>query len=533
MTPSCKRSSLLLALLAAVAASACRTSGPAPAPPATEAPGGAAPPPGAPPSTAAGALLGPASLSARELIARIEWRAYQQGIHPRRKEALDLATDGRTLYQTSANIVRERAAAELARQRGCNPTADEFKQEVARRPAAAELFGLTPEQRQERFSRYQLLDMQTAEAAITDDLLRFCLIQKLSDALTPKDFHAEWIRATDFMVATLAVVRLPVPFETLDRIERERASDIDAYYRENPTEFWVPPQTRISLLRINAAPSVGRDTLRRIDEQMRQWRDEIAANPARFEELARLHSNDASAPRGGDFGWVTQEQYRDAFTLPVGELSQPIRRPLSIDLIKVHERRGVRRKPLDGPLRREIAAILARSSGPSEAETALAAQVLEAFNKGEAFIGPLRSTKGVEVVETPVFGRERNGMVPGVGPRPELNAFLFDSLRAEGAVTPRPFWAGREFVVAKAISRNLPDPQQWTEGSGDFSRAQAPAIAGDRMRDLIDALGQPEVNTDALAELLRQFVAPPAAEGSGTAAPGSGASPPAAAPPTR
>jgi hypothetical protein len=53
------------------------------------------------------------------------------------------------------------------------------------------------------------------------------------------------------------------------------------------------------------------------------------------------------------------------------------------------------------------------------------------------------------------------------------------------------------------------------------------------MRDLIDALGQPEVNTDALAELLRQFVAPPAAEGSGTAAPGSGASPPAAAPPTR
>jgi peptidyl-prolyl cis-trans isomerase SurA len=65
---------------------------------------------------------------------------------------------------------------------------------------------------------------------------------------------------------------------------------------------------------------------------------------ASFAELARLYSNDLSAGKGGDLGWLYQgdtvpdfERAMDA--LKIGEISQPVRSPFGWHLIVVHERR--------------------------------------------------------------------------------------------------------------------------------------------------------------------------------------------------
>jgi peptidyl-prolyl cis-trans isomerase SurA len=67
-------------------------------------------------------------------------------------------------------------------------------------------------------------------------------------------------------------------------------------------------------------------------------------NGGNFAELARLYSNDLSASKGGDLGWLYQgdtvpefEHAMDA--LKVGEISQPVRSPFGWHLIVVHERR--------------------------------------------------------------------------------------------------------------------------------------------------------------------------------------------------
>jgi peptidyl-prolyl cis-trans isomerase SurA len=67
-------------------------------------------------------------------------------------------------------------------------------------------------------------------------------------------------------------------------------------------------------------------------------------NGADFAELARLHSNDLSAAKGGDLGWLYQgdtvpefEKAMDA--LKIGETSEPIRSPFGWHLIQVLERR--------------------------------------------------------------------------------------------------------------------------------------------------------------------------------------------------
>jgi peptidyl-prolyl cis-trans isomerase SurA len=64
-----------------------------------------------------------------------------------------------------------------------------------------------------------------------------------------------------------------------------------------------------------------------------------------FAEVARLNSDDASASRGGDLGWIlpndTVPEFERAMSaLKIGELSQPVRSPFGFHIIEVTERRN-------------------------------------------------------------------------------------------------------------------------------------------------------------------------------------------------
>lgn len=66
-------------------------------------------------------------------------------------------------------------------------------------------------------------------------------------------------------------------------------------------------------------------------------------NKADFAELARVHSEDASASRGGDLGWIvpgdTVPEFERAMNaLKPGEISDPVRSPFGWHLIQVLER---------------------------------------------------------------------------------------------------------------------------------------------------------------------------------------------------
>jgi len=100
-------------------------------------------------------------------------------------------------------------------------------------------------------------------------------------------------------------------------------------------------QTRARHILVKTNEIVSEEDARR---RLITLRDRILAG-ADFAELARLGSEDGTAARGGDLGWVypgdTVPEFERAMNaLQPGELSEPVRTPFGYHLIRVEERRA-------------------------------------------------------------------------------------------------------------------------------------------------------------------------------------------------
>jgi len=133
------------------------------------------------------------------------------------------------------------------------------------------------------------------------------------------------------------VLRSPAGFHLLKLIERRDAGGGDA----------PVTQTRVRhiLIRTNEVVSES-DARRRLDD----IRERVVNGRSDFAEMARVHSDDASAGRGGELDWVypgdTVPDFERAMQeLKVGEISQPVRTPFGYHLIQVLERRAADMSP--------------------------------------------------------------------------------------------------------------------------------------------------------------------------------------------
>lgn len=80
-----------------------------------------------------------------------------------------------------------------------------------------------------------------------------------------------------------------------------------------------------------------------VEARLRALRERIVYGD-KFEDLAKVHSEDLSSARGGDLGWVyrgdTVPEFERAMdALAIGEVSEPVRSPFGWHLIQVLERR--------------------------------------------------------------------------------------------------------------------------------------------------------------------------------------------------
>lgn len=156
------------------------------------------------------------------------------------------------------------------------------------------------------------------------------------------DLFVNAVKALPVGGVTPDLVRSGAGFHILKLVSR---SDAGA-----PTT--IQTHARHILLRPSERLSVAEAT-----QRLSEFRDQILAGKATFEQLARKYSEDGSAPNGGDLGWVAQGAFVPEFEqamneLPLGGISLPVQSRFGVHLIQVLERRSV---PIDPRQLREQA----------------------------------------------------------------------------------------------------------------------------------------------------------------------------------
>ena len=130
------------------------------------------------------------------------------------------------------------------------------------------------------------------------------------------------------------VLRSPAGFHVVKLIERRGAGGA-------AEAGAAVMQTRLRHILIRTSDSVSEDDARR---RLLTLRERIVGGGADFAEMARVHSDDGTAARGGELDWIypgdTVPDFERAYVeLKIGDVSEPVRTPFGYHLIQVLERR--------------------------------------------------------------------------------------------------------------------------------------------------------------------------------------------------
>lgn len=208
----------------------------------------------------------------------------------------------------------------VATYKGRELTSTDLVKELERLPAPSRVYLTQPERRK-----------QFVDNLIMNDLLfREGEKQGLQD-------DPEIERQVSDLRKRLVVQRVMRQYQTPPTITDEQ---VKAYYDANTNLY--------STTQVAASHILVKD-----EETAKQIRAELEQHPDRFAEIAKEKSTDTgSAKKGGELGLFGQgrmvpEFDKVAFSLKVGEISQPVKTRYGYHIIKVTERKEGERKPFD------------------------------------------------------------------------------------------------------------------------------------------------------------------------------------------
>ncbi len=143
-------------------------------------------------------------------------------------------------------------------------------------------------------------------------------------------------------VDDVTLVRSGAGFHVL-KLVTKRASGVVTITQTHPRHILLRPGGQLSQTTARA--------------QLAEYKRQIEAGKADFAKLAREHSQDASAPEGGDLGWISPGMFVPEFeevmnTLQPGQIADPAITRFGVHLIQVLERREA---PISERELREIA----------------------------------------------------------------------------------------------------------------------------------------------------------------------------------
>ena len=175
--------------------------------------------------------------------------------------------------------------------------------------------------------------------------IRFSVRDNLSDVkITDEDVQKFYDRNKESLKEPLKVQveYIPYSFEQFSGPVQLTDKEVEDYYNSNrATKFTTPKQAKVRyvMVRLDAVA----DAKQKEAAQVRANRIVAEARGGKsFAELAKKESQDPSAEKGGEIGWLNQGQLPEAldkqiFALAKGEISEPIETPVGFHIVKVED----------------------------------------------------------------------------------------------------------------------------------------------------------------------------------------------------
>ncbi|HUK39746.1 MAG TPA: SurA N-terminal domain-containing protein [Candidatus Acidoferrales bacterium] len=213
---------------------------------------------------------------------------------------------------------------------------------------------------------------------------------------------------------------LSYPFDAFASKAELSAKEIEDYYQANrETKFHSPKQAKVRYIAIRLEPTA--DAKQKDEARARAARILAEARSGKdFAQLAKQDSNDPSAAKGGDLGWVSPGQFpppldKAIFSLPKGGISDAVETPGGLQIVKVEDLKEEKTQSLKEATP-EISRILKTEKGKREAAIA-ADRDREKALSGVDFV-KLAQDSGAPLNTTRWFS---NGEVlPELGQNPEF-----------------------------------------------------------------------------------------------------------------
>lgn len=127
---------------------------------------------------------------------------------------------------------------------------------------------------------------------------------------------------------------------------------VRAYYEAHPQQFTEPEQLHLSLILLRVDPASPRVAWQQAQEEAAQLLQQLRAG-GDFAELARMHSADPSAARGGDLGYLHRGMLPPSLEaglvapLAVGDTAGPLKILEGYALLRLQDRKPARLRDFD------------------------------------------------------------------------------------------------------------------------------------------------------------------------------------------
>ena len=349
--------------------------------------------------------------------------------------------------------------------------------------------------------------------AITLDLLRSKMVQLLIQQ--PRVSDGEAIQALRYQTedaklvyAALDTVRLPAG-EQLDddaiaAYLAENESHVRELYDQRSDEFQTPESATARHILVKLAQDADEAAQTLAHETLATARARIEAGESFETVAAELSEDEATRENGGALGAFGRGEGNPvlaeaSFSLEIGALSDALRSPFGLHLLRVDGRSDAGVRPFD-EVKLELAGEAAETEAASERANRLADELKQAIADGSSLEDAARD-RGLTLERPAAIRRRPDGYIPGLGASAELMAEAF-ALEA-GQSSQRVFTLDSKLVLIEVAERTGPD-QALIDDQLEAKRSELERVRQDsfvrawvdaRQREL-DAAGRLYINAD-------------------------------------